>query len=231
MKVVGVDGCRGGWIAMIWDVDAGTIVPRFHATLAELISAHADASAIAIDIPIGLSDTGTRRCDIEARKLLGPGRASSVFPPPIPAILNAPTFAEATRRSVELIGKGISQQAFALFPKIAEASLVVTPETQDRVFEIHPEVSFFALAGHPMVHRKVQPDGYNERRDLLMPGIGIELPDRNAAFGWARPARPDDLLDATVAAWTAHRVAVGTAGRLPAASEFAPSGHFMEMVF
>ena len=231
MNVIGVDGCIGGWIAMIWDIDAGTLEPRFYPTLAELLSAHEDASAIGIDIPIGLSDTGTRRCDIEARKMLGPGRAPSVFPPPIPGILHAQTFAEANGRSVELIGKGTSQQAFALFPKIAEASLAVSPEIQDRVFEIHPEVSFCALAGRPMVHRKARPDGYNERRELLMPVIGIELPDRNMAFRWRKPAKPDDLLDATVAAWTARRVAEGTAGRLPAAPEFAPSGHFMEMVY
>lgn len=231
MKVVGVDGCRGGWIAMVWDVGAGTIEPQFHATLANLITAHEDAQAIAIDIPIGLSHTGVRQCDIEARKVLRPGRASSVFPPPIPAILDAPTFAEATRRSVQLIGKGISQQAFALFPKIAEASLVVSPDIQDRVFEIHPEVSFWALAGRPMVHRKVRPEGYAERRDLLMPAIGIDLPERHAASRWLRPAKPDDLLDATVAAWTSRRLAEGTAGRIPAVPETAESGLRMEMVF
>lgn len=70
MKVVGVDGCRGGWLAMCWDVEQGIVTPRIHKTLACLIDHYADVETIGIDIPIGLSDTGTRTCDVEARRVL-----------------------------------------------------------------------------------------------------------------------------------------------------------------
>jgi predicted RNase H-like nuclease len=78
MRVVGVDGCKGGWVAMVWNVEQGSIEPEIHKTLAGLIDHHADAGAIGIDIPIGLSSTGTRQCDVEARRKLGRtgGRAS-----------------------------------------------------------------------------------------------------------------------------------------------------------
>jgi len=231
MKVIGVDGCRGGWVAMVWDIERGEIVPEIHLTLADLIAAHEKAGAIAIDIPIGLNDTGTRRCDLEARRLLRPTRASSVFPPPPSDILHAATHAEAVVLSRNLIGKGVPIQAFAIFGKMQEANDLVTPEMQDRVVEMHPEVSFCMLAGYPMIHRKAGQTGYEERRALLEAATGISLPDRKTAFTWARPAKPDDLLDAAVAAWTARRVADGTAGRLPVDPEYAPSGHRMEMVY
>lgn len=231
MKVVGVDGCKGGWVAMVWDVNNRTMEPGIFPTLAALIEAYADAGAIGIDIPLGLSATGTRQCDIEARRNLRPYRSSSVFPPPIYEALDAPTFHEAQRRSVAAIGKGTSQQCFAIFDKIREANDTITPDLQDRVFEVHPEICFWALAGRPMIHPKRRLAGYDERRALLEAATGIPLRTRKDAFGWARPAKPDDLLDATVAAWTARRVVDGTAGRLPEAVETGSLGLRMEMVY
>jgi len=231
MKVVGVDGCRGGWVAMVWNIEGRTIVPEIHTTLAELIDAHPDAGAIGIDIPIGLSSTGTRQCDVEARRRLGKDRRSSVFPPPVYDILDALTFEEAQRRSVAAIGRGTSQQTFAIFDKIKEANDTVTPGLQDRVFEVHPEVSFWALAGCPMISAKKDEPGYEERRGLLEKATGVALPTRKEAFSWARPAKPDDLLDAVVAAWTARRVIEGAEGRLPSLAEMGARGLRMEIVY
>lgn len=231
MKVVGVDGCKGGWIAMEWNTDDQTMEPGIFPTLAAVIANHADAGAIAIDIPIGLSPIGTRLCDIEARQRLRPHRSSSVFPPPIHEILDAPTFQEAQRRSVAAIGKGTSRQCFAIFDKIREANDTITPTMQDRVFEIHPEICFWALAGRPMTHPKRRQPGYEERRALLEAATGVPLPARKEAFGWVRPAKPDDVLDAVVAAWTARRVVDGTAGRLPSAVQSGTHGLRMEMIY
>ena len=230
MKVVGVDGCKGGWVAMVWNEDQGTIEPEIHPTLASVIDTHTDAGAIGIDIPIGLSSTGTRQCDIEARRLLK-DRRSSVFPPPVYEVLLVPTFTEAQRLSVEAMGRGTTLQCFAIFDKIKEANDTVTPEIQDWVFEVHPEVSFWALAGRPMVHAKKGEPGYEERRALLEEATGVTLPERKVAFGWARPAKPDDILDAIVAAWTAKRVADGTAGRLPKVRELDARQLRMEIVY
>src|SRR5258708_162894 len=44
------------------------------------LTAALDAVVIAIDIPIGLTDHGPRRCDLDARRHLGPKRGTSVFP-------------------------------------------------------------------------------------------------------------------------------------------------------
>jgi predicted RNase H-like nuclease len=234
MRVVGVDGCNGGWLAVIWDTEQRSLTPFGVTSLSGIIELFPE-SFIAIDIPIGLSELGDRPCDKEARKMLGKPRSNSVFPPPVPDILYEPTYAAANAASRERIGKGVSQQAFALFPKMREAHELITPALQDRVFEIHPEVSFGSLAGHPMFNYKGKAEGFEERRDLLNREMGLiePIPERHVVAVRAGQfrAQPDDYLDATVAAWTAFRVATGTEKRLPEGRvDRAASGLRMEMV-
>lgn len=234
MKVVGVDGCSGGWLVVIWDTEARLLSHRAFWTLGDVIDAFPE-SYIAVDIPIGLSDVGDRPCDKEARRMLGRPRGSSVFPPPIPSVLHEPDYTVASATSREVIGKGISRQAFALFPKMREAHEVITPALQERVFEIHPEVSFCSLAGHPMINYKARAEGFEERRDLLNLELDLvdPIPERHVVSAMVSRfrARPDDYLDATVAAWTAHRVATGTEKRLPVGRvDRAADGLRMEMV-
>ena len=98
--------------------------------------------------------------------------------------------------------KGISKQGFAIHRMIADANQAMTPLLQSWVSEVHPEVSFWALAGgRPMAFRKHSPQGYEERKRLLEAGLGLGLPDRDKARKVAPPASADDLLDAVVAAW------------------------------
>ncbi|MGH8178223.1 MAG: DUF429 domain-containing protein [Steroidobacter sp.] len=61
--MAGVDGCRDGWLAVIQggrEVDA-LIAPDLKALLGAIPGA-----LIAIDIPIGLPDRGSRDCDLQA---------------------------------------------------------------------------------------------------------------------------------------------------------------------
>lgn len=57
-KLVGVDGCRGGWIA-VSEID-GSLDARVHADWRSLMRRAADDSTIAVDIPIGLPIRGAR---------------------------------------------------------------------------------------------------------------------------------------------------------------------------
>jgi predicted RNase H-like nuclease len=231
VHVVGVDGCPGGWIAVAYDRNRGTIKPSVHQTIAELLEAHSDATRIGIDIPIGLSEQGPRTCDIEARKVLL-WKRSSVFPAPDPRIVHALSYTDALARSYELCGNGISRQAFGIYPKVAEVNDLLTPREQARVLEVHPEVSFCAMNdGQPMLHSKKQPAGFAERRDLLHHTMNVDIPDRQDIRSWARPAKPDDVLDAFAVAWTADRADQGLARTLPANPELNASGMRMEIVY
>lgn len=217
---------------MVYDVAGNTLTPQVHPTFAGLVEAYPNAAAIGVDIPIGLAEGVPRLCDVEARKVLGP-RRSSVFPAPDPRFLSIPVYADALAQSRALAGKGISRQAFAIYPKVAEVNEVVSPFTQDRIFEVHPEVSFWALNGmQPMGYWKRKPEGFEERRALLASTLaGIPIPDRQEARRLARPAAADDILDAIVASWTARRHAEGRSGRLPDLPLTDAVGLRMEIVY
>jgi predicted RNase H-like nuclease len=135
-------------------------------------------------------------------------------------------------RSVFLCGKSVSAQAFGIYSRIKQVNDVMTPQLQDRLFEVHPEVSFWAMAGfQPMVHPKKSSSGFEERRALLTNKLGVGIRMRAQARAWVRPAGADDVLDAIAVAWTARRVAEGTAGRLPPDPGLDANGLRMEMVY
>src|SRR5262249_29149066 len=115
---------------------------------------------IAVDIPIGLLDQavrGGRDCDRGARSLLGHPRSSSVFSPPVRSALAYMTFATASaaNRTSSPHQVGITQQGFALFPKLRDIDGHLTPRLQQRVREVHPELCFYELNQQvPMSHKK-----------------------------------------------------------------------------
>ena len=90
--VAGVDGYRKGWVAVSLD-PSGDVQVSTHPTFTEVVSLK--ANVIAVDIPIDPPGLGARAADAGARAFVGPGRASSVFPTPPRASLEARTFAEA----------------------------------------------------------------------------------------------------------------------------------------
>lgn len=202
--VVGLDACRGGWVCVrLVDgrVDEVEVVEEAGEALAD------DVVIAGIDIPIGLVDTPGRDADRAARDLLR-GRASSVFSAPPRAVVAAyvagtlAEHAEATALARATTGKGISQQAWRLTPKIAEVDALAAAGHPVR--EVHPEVAFALVAGEPLP-RKVTWAGIETRRAVLRP-LGLELPDR---FPGDDRAAPDDVLDAAVVAWVADGIATG----------------------
>lgn len=182
-------------------------------------------SLLAVDVPIGLPEVEERPVDPAARQFLGP-RRSSVFPVPNRATLSCETWFEANEVSKATKGKGISQQSFGILSGIREVDSWIKPEMQDRVFEVHPEVSFAALKGEPMAHYKKKGEGVTERLATL----GDYIPHLDALLQGKLPrTEKHDYLDALVALVTASRKETGNAGRL--GGELDARGLRMEMVF
>lgn len=219
MNIVGVDGCRGGWLIASSDTTLSRVNLEVSRSLATLFQAVRGGDIVAvIDVPIGLPDDGPRACDIAARQLLGQVRASSVFPAPCRPALPAKTFEEACDLNEAASGRKLSHQAFGLLPKIREVDGLITPELQDHIREGHPEVSFAVLSerGAGLPHRKKDPEGEIERLNVLdkfLPPIDLESARTLIGRGLAQR---DDLLDALACLVTASRVAKGTAITLPA---------------
>lgn len=216
MPYVGIDACKGGWIALV--LTAGTR-PRavFARTLEELGVALPDAEGFGVDIPIGLLDDGRRRADLLARELVG-ARRNSVFHTPVRAALQAPDHPEATAISRRRTGHGISAQAYALRPRILEAGRWCE-QAPAPVWEVHPEVSFAVLLGHPARAPKSTWAGMLERLEALR-AAGIDLDDLGDAGG---RAGVDDVLDAAIVAWSTQRLVAGTAMSLPDPPEQEPA--------
>jgi predicted RNase H-like nuclease len=216
--VAGVDGCRAGWVvALAPRARRGRVTLRLVARIEDVLALSAVATAI--DIPIGLPDSGARACDVDARRLLGP-RRSSVFPAPVRACVGAPTYAAALAAHRSADGRGLSKQAFHLLPKIAEVDMALSPHLQRVVGEAHPELAFARLAGAPLAPKRTS-EGIAARRALLRAELGIESPVA------PRGSRVDDVLDAVVLTLTARRMAAGTANRL---GDGAIDGTGLEMV-
>ena len=200
--VAGVDGYRKGWVAVALDPSGDVQV----STASDLRrGAGVRAQVIAVDMPIDPAGRGSRPADAAARAFVK-GRASSVFSTPPRAALEAGSFAEANEIARSITARASRQQAFALARKILEVHQFA--EADERLLELHPEVSFCALAGGPLAYSKHTFEGLTLRRALLTEA-GIDVP---AAY----PGVPEsDLLDAAVGAWTAARFASGGAQCFP----------------
>jgi predicted RNase H-like nuclease len=210
-RVLGVDSAGPlGWVGVVID-DAG-FVEASCGLLSELVEWAEPAGVIGVDIPIGLVSGGGRLADIAAREFLAAAR-SSVFAAPPLEVVDMDDYAAANTLLGDMGVPKMSRQAWALLPKIRETALVA--EADDRLFEVHPETSFRAMAGAPLSWRKKSWNGLHERRRLLA-SEGIVVPESLEGVG-AVPA--DDLLDAAAAAWSARRILRGDAVSLPAPPE------------
>jgi predicted RNase H-like nuclease len=200
VTVTGIDGCRSGWIAVT--LSGSAVRARTAATLDGLGA----EGVTGIDMPLGLLAEGWRTADAAARTLLGP-RGACVFAIPPRPVWVSPDYAAANARCRELTGRGMSAQAWGLRAKLLEADRFRLG-SRFPLYEVHPELSFAELAGAPLPDSKHSRPGLARRRALLS-GAGIALPDRVPGAG------ADDLLDAAAVAWSAARIATGTACVLP----------------
>ncbi|MDH3196491.1 MAG: DUF429 domain-containing protein [Hyphomicrobiales bacterium] len=171
--VAGVDGCKTGWFAVFYnqsiDKFAWDVFPAF----LDIVSHELAPSIVGVDVPIGLLDTtqtGGRDCDMEARKLLGYPRASSVFSPPVRSAVFFESYEEANaaNRLSSDASIGISKQCFSIIPKIREVDQLITPKIQNTVKEVHPELCFWKMAGNvPTKYAKKKAKGFEERVTLI----------------------------------------------------------------
>ncbi|MEU5026081.1 DUF429 domain-containing protein [Streptomyces milbemycinicus] len=207
--VVGVDACPGGWVAVA--LRGGRFAGAdMDAALAALLTRVPAAVVVAVDIPLGLLEVGRRRADELALGRVAPHR-SRVFPVPPRPVWEEPDYGAANERCRRLTGLGLPRQSWGLVTKVREAN-ACREGGERRLYEVHPEVSFAAMnGGHPVALSKKSWSGQAQRRGLLGEQ-GIALPDE---LGPAGRVPPDDVLDAAAAAWSAHRIALGTAVSLP----------------
>jgi predicted RNase H-like nuclease len=232
---VGADGCKTGWFAILI-VGKNQWQTEVFQNISELWRKFKKASVILIDIPIGIKEEGglERRCDKEARRIVRPPRASSVFRVPCRKAVYAATYYEANEINERRTGTRISPMTWGIIPKIREMDKFIERNRSalSCVKEIHPELCFWAFAGNPMQHNKKHAEGFKERFQVLKSCH----PDTAAIVSYAlsnyrrRDVAKDDILDALVAAITAF-TGPGALSCLPNPPEFDDRGLPMQMIY
>ena len=231
--LAGVDGCRAGWFRACRETATGELRFDVLQTATDLVRTEPHPEVVALDIPIGLPESGSRDCDLAARRVLGP-RRSSVFPAPVRAALASASREEASRITSEIDGRKVGTQAWAIYGKIQEVDEALRADARLRrsVREVHPEVCFWAWNGsQPMRWPKKRKAGNKERSLLAEHWLGSNVLVRARGSHPKKDLADDDVLDSIAGLWTAHRIESGAYRTFPEIPPRDGAGLPMEIVY
>lgn len=218
----------GGWLAAYGRLQGVNLAPqpcmRFE-TFEELVDYKPSFQVITLYTPIGLPKRwtdGGRKCEREARKLLGFPRAAAIMSAPSRRALKAKTYESARK-----MNKRMNPVVWSRMPQIREVAAEMQPYWQRTIYEVHPELCFINLNREKKLkYARGHPKGLEERLRLLdgrLPGIRrVFMAERipRATLG--------HVLDAYAALWTARRVVARAAIRMPEEPDWDDEGLRME---
>ncbi len=198
-KVIGVDGCKCGWLACSLSSTSADV--ELFKNWRQLIHKHQDSARILVDIPIGLSDKNFRRTIDRTLRSALHQRKSSVFTPPCREAVYSDSYEKALGKNRAVTGKGISKQAYFLSPKIRELDDYLGDKIHQwpHCYESHPELNFQLLNGNKALknNKKIK-EGRLERWELVKkhhPTLGRAI--KSAQNKYPKSLyQEDDLLDA-----------------------------------
>jgi len=203
MTYIGVDGCRGGWLFSILNEENKIEVKLFRKIndAYEILNL---AKHVFIDMPIGLIEIKgeEREIDIQIRKDLGQPFSSSVFTIPCKEAVYADSYQSANAINKEVLGKGISIQAWNICNKIKELDVFIDQNQafKQKIKETHPELCFKQINGSSLTHKKKTKEGKIERIRILnsiRPNIINEVDACRKQF-LKKDVADDDILDSLV---------------------------------
>ena len=226
---IGVDGCKGGWIASVYD--RGSFEIKKYFSIEELVEANKNYNELLIDMVIGLqSNKDEVRPDNAARALI-PGRTSTIFAVPARQAVYADTREKIREANKNALGKDLPAQAIAIIPKMRELDefLQENPTHKNRLKESHPEVCFSRLNGSVVMSRKADGEGITERVGIIkqyMPEITEEYIYQEAK---RFKCNADDIVDSIVLCITANLTAQGKTDVIPETVQEDVTGLKMQM--
>jgi predicted RNase H-like nuclease len=221
--VAGVTPCGPGWLVASAKLHGTVFAPEepvFVPSFVEVLDTRPAFAVITVNAPIGYLDeavVGGRCCDREARALLG-SRGSSVQSAPVRV---------SADRELELRGEHLDAITIALLPRYREVAAEMTPFRQRTVYEVHSDLCFYQMNDEqPVVSTKNSEQGSADRRALLtrsLPGAERILSAEVTGSSMSH------LIDAAAFLWTARRIFLHAAVRIPADPEWDETGLRMEI--
>lgn len=226
---VGIDGCRGGWIAA--SICGGILNLYRFDSLKEAVD-HLQFDACLIDMVIGLQGNESQvRPDGMARRILK-GRASTVFPAPCRKAVYGETKEERLRANTEVLHKKFTSQTDAIIPKMRETDefLQSNVSYKNRIQESHPEVCFARLNGSVLLTGKHDAEGIKERIAVIA-GYLPEVTEEWVSVTTGKlKCRKDDIIDSICLAIVADLSMQGKTETIPPEPEMDDTGLLMQMV-
>jgi len=178
---IGIDWCRSGWFAVKIN-EEDVLEERYELELypsaysiwhdiTEEMEVEPGGVTVFIDIPIGLTQDGSKRaCDTEARKKIG--ESSSVYPTPARDAAYEDTYPKAKSKNEEraVDGKSLGTQTWGIIPRIREVDEVLLDHQNARgvFYESHPELCFWALNGEEQLGDSKKSEDGEEKRERIL---------------------------------------------------------------
>lgn len=226
---VGIDGCRGGWVAAA--ICNGKLDIYKFDSLNEIID-ELPFDVCLIDMVIGLQGNAEQvRPDGMACKILK-GRASTIFPAPCRRAVYGETKEGRLQANVEVLHKKFTSQTDAIIPKIREVDEFLQSNVQykNQLQESHPEVCFARLKGDVLLTSKHDAEGVRERSAVL----ADYLPEVTEAWitetAGKMKCNADDITDSVCLAITANFLMQGKTESIPPEPMMDDTGLLMQMV-
>ena len=226
---IGVDGCKGGWIAAV--LDHGELRFETYTSITSLVERYTEFDAFLIDMAIGLRGCLEQNRPDHAAKIELGKKASSVFPIPSRSAVYADDEETQKQENIRILGKSLAKQSIAIIPKIRELDEFLSehPEYKNRILESHPEVAFARLNGSVVMSRKKEEPGLSERIHIL--SEFLEAKKLSGFFDKAKKlgCNQDDLIDAVCLAVTGALYAHGQCETIPEKPEEDENGLLMKI--
>lgn len=229
---IGVDGCRGGWIAAVIEQEEVRI--EKYPDMDKLITQYPTFDNLLVDMVIGLPSNQEQydnRPDSTARRLIAP-RTSTIFAVPSRQAVYENAEEDQVRVNRQVLNKGLAKQTMAIIPKMREMDIFLTEHSKYKnvIKESHPEVCFARLNGAVVMTKKAEPDGLMERVQIL----SQYLPELSSGFVIRKAkelhCNADDIVDAICLAVTANLDLQGKAEAIPENVMVDDNGLRMQMV-
>ena len=199
MRAVGLDGFSRGWVAVTLDGPNSRIA--FCPDIAAALATPFDRAAV--DIPIGMTEDGTRLCDQLAQARLRPHH-QRVFLGARRWLWTEFRDADAANAAASARGqKRISRQLWHIGRRIMEVDAYVQARPDLDIREAHPELVFLRLHGRPLPSKKTEA-GLKLRRILMRQAGFSRLDDWLGVARIGTGAKADDVLDACALALVAR---------------------------
>jgi len=229
-SIGGVTTCPAGWLVIPGRLAGVTVVAEEAFTLRtfmEVLDYRPKFDFACVNIPFGYPQFPRRqyrRCDEEARELIGWPRMINVRPVPSRAALFAKSRTEA-----QDLEPWLTRNDLRRFKWMREAAIEIQPFHSRSFYSANADLSFQHMNGdEPLTTNPYHEEGQVERLELIrqkMPGLD-DVVNRVPPQGAGLP----HMFEAAAMLWSARRASGRAISRLPADPEWDDQGIRVELV-